>query len=108
MTGRVLQLTRPWLTPAGCSATGGHLPDPGPAGTVCLACGTALPHHVTVTVGPLGEAVGRAWFDCSCGLTAAYPTKRSANAGALAHFGDVYGAEARDALIERSVKAGVR
>lgn len=108
MTGRLVQLTRPWLTEAGCLAAGGHLPEPTEAGTSCAACGVTLPHHLTVTVGPVGCAVGRAWFECTCGIEAAYPTKRAATGAALHHFGEVYGAEARDRLVERAMTAGTR
>lgn len=106
MNARVIPPVRPWLTEAGCSATGGHDPKVLAHGTVCAVCEASLPHHVTVTVGPVGEAVGRAWFDCTCGASAAYPTKRAANAAALAHFGEVYGTDSRDQLIARAVKAG--
>lgn len=108
MNARVIPLVRPWLTEAGCLAAGGHDPRVLAHGTVCGSCEVSLPHHVTVTVGPVGEAVGRAWFDCSCGRTGTYSTKRAANAAAFAHFGEVYGDAARDALIARAVQAGAR
>lgn len=108
MTAPVLPLVRPWPTEAGCQATGGHDPRVLTHGTICCVCEASLPHHVTVTVGPVGEAVGRAWFDCTCGLSATYPSKRAANTAAIAHFGEVYGTAARDALIERAVQAGAR
>ena len=39
----------------------------------------------TVTVGPVGEAVGRAWVDCSCGVTQTRPHRAAANRAALRH-----------------------
>lgn len=48
-------------------------------------------HALTVTVGPVGQAVGRAWVDCTCGLTRVHPTKSSATRTALQHHHDVGG-----------------
>lgn len=48
-------------------------------------------HALTVTVGPVGRAVGRAWVDCTCGLTRAFASKRAANHAALLHHHDVGG-----------------
>jgi hypothetical protein len=48
-------------------------------------------HAITVTVGPVGQAVGRAWFDCSCGRAQAFPTKSTANTAALRHLHETSG-----------------
>lgn len=44
-------------------------------------------HFITVTG---GGPFGRAWFDCSCGLTAVRASKRAANLVAIAHYREVY------------------
>lgn len=48
-------------------------------------------HALTVTVGEVGKAIGRAWVDCSCGLVRVFPTKRAAVRAALLHHHDVGG-----------------
>lgn len=44
-------------------------------------------HHITVTPGP----VGRAWFECSCGIQQRRANKRAAVQAALVHHHDASG-----------------
>lgn len=42
-------------------------------------------HFVTVTVSPVGEAVGRAWVECRCGFEQVFPSRRAATTAGLVH-----------------------
>lgn len=80
MTAREDQAVRYWLTEKGEQAVeqlrGGLLPQPNPA------------HQITVTG---GGPFGRAWFDCSCGITVVHASKHAANQAALRHYELVHG-----------------
>ncbi len=45
-------------------------------------------HHITVTP---GGPFGRAWFECTCGLSRTHASKKAAIDAALAHHREVVG-----------------
>lgn len=58
-----------------------------------------LSHDITVTPGP----VGRAWFECSCGIEQRRASKRAAVQAALVHHHDVGGCNCPPHVLELDI-----